>query len=206
MQNEPTSASPARDEAMPSVAGVGLTSEALARRRVMLKSLSKGSAVLAAAVPIQSLATGGLTDTRLCTVSGIQSNVGSGRTGGTTDNCRGFEPKHYNTLSNWPGYNVGPPPVASFRMGNLDINTATPFNTVFSGGSGVGLLAVLQTPGHDPLEKTWVAALLNAVKRAMFQPGTAGYFPYTAAEVIGLYTANKAGAEQLFQGYLETLA
>ena len=210
MQNDHSSSASASESASNSDTPSGLSSEALARRRVLLKGLSKGGVVVAAAVPLHSLAAGLPPDgtLRLCTVSGIQSNVGSGRTGGTTQQCQGNNPQHFTSLANWPGYSAGSPPSippsASFIVGTQTITNLSAFSSVFGGGSGTGLFDILVGSGNS--EKIWITALLNAVKRAATLLPNLGYFPYSASEVIALYSStNKADAEFFFSNYLQTV-
>ncbi len=209
MQSEQRSPSTTPDEAVPAIAG-----DALARRRLLLKGLGKGSAAVAVLVPIQTLAAIEPLSPRLCTVSGVQSNVGSGRTGGTTTNCSGYAPSHFATLANWPGFTPGPgnsAGSASFQVGTQTYTDATRFNAIFGNtGSNTKLLDVFTLSTSSASEKVWAAALLSAVKKLLLglgptQIGSAGYFPYTPAEVVALFTsARKVDAEAFFKNYLET--
>ena len=90
MHSDPSSAqAPQSDSRLSSAA---LSGEALARRRALIKGLGKGTAALAVVTPIQTLAVptiiGG---TKLCTVSGVYSNVLS-RPPGTVTTCSGNSP------------------------------------------------------------------------------------------------------------------
>ena len=180
-----------------------MAGDALARRRLLLKGLAKGSAVAAAVAPVQSLMAQTSTE-RLCTVSGVQSNVGSGRTGGTTAKCQGNSISHFSTLSNWPGYNSGSSPNGSFTNGTTSGLTAlATFSFVFgSGPAGVLISIVTGSPASS--EAIWVTALLNANKRS-HDINVTGYFPYTPAEVVALYADNakRSAAEAFFSGYLQ---
>lgn len=79
-----------------------MSSGALARRKLLIKSLGKGSAVLAAAsVPIQTLATTTLVrNGQICSVSGMQSGVHSRPP--TSNTCNGYSPGKYKDRANWP--------------------------------------------------------------------------------------------------------
>ena len=179
--------------------------DALARRRLLLKGLGKGAGAAAALVPIQTLAT--TAPTRLCTVSGIHSNVGSGRTGGTTDQCRGHAPSFYATLANWPGYDTLSRKV-SFSVNSTSYSQKSTFRSVFGGGSTTKLIDIVRatTTSSQPNEQVWVTALLNALKRnGGANLGTDGYFPYSAPDVVALYNnaTKRADAEYLFATYLQ---
>lgn len=79
-----------------------MSSSALVRRQMLIKSLGKGSVVLAAAsVPIQTLATTTLVrNGQICSVSGMQSGVHSKPP--TTNACNGYSPGKYKNRANWP--------------------------------------------------------------------------------------------------------
>ena len=76
-----------------SIAQEPMSAEATARRLVLLKGLGRGAAVLAASVPIQTLATQSVLTPggqHQCTVSGMHSGVHSTTT--TTLVCGGYSP------------------------------------------------------------------------------------------------------------------
>ena len=176
-----------------------LSSVAVARRRVLLKGVGKGAAVLAATVPIQTLAsqsvltTPGLgTQQHQCTISGMHSGVHSATT--TTTVCGGFSINHWALLdkSLWPG---GP----------------TTFNTIWSdvfGNTGnyptQKLSAILKNNSGTP-EAHWISAWLNA----RYEESHVGalHFPYTSAQVVDLFKTNpNSDALTFFTTYLENLA
>lgn len=197
MQSEQPPVPPRPDGSPPDIAG-----DALQRRRLLLRGVGKGAAVAAAVVPIQSLATGLLTE-RLCTVSGVQSNVGSGRTGGTTRTCEGFAPSHFATIENWPGYSAGPPAIARFSVGGVDYTELVTFSQLFGGGSTDTLMNIFAL-GTQSESEIWGAALLSAVKKGGLAGSSAmaleGYFPYTPSEVVALYNSSrKAEAQEFFK-------
>ncbi len=179
------------------VGAASLSAEAQARRRLLVKGLGKGAAVAVAAVPIQTLAAPQLV--RLCTVSGVQSNVGSGRTGVTTATCSGFAPSYYGTLANWPGFSGG---TTSNTVDGITFTETTAFNTVFGGSDTTALLTILTgAPASD--NAVWVTALLNAIKNP------AGFsYPYTATQVRAYFRdpdpANVTKAFNFFKGYMQT--
>ena len=173
---------------------------AVARRRMLLASLGKGSAALALVVPIQTLAVTTIVGgTKLCTVSGVQSLVGSHPLG-TPTICQGNAPTYFQTLANWPGYNPSTK-VATFTVGNSNLTNNSKFSDVFTGGVGTTLDKVLaNTQTSD--NAVWVTALLNALKnRAGFN------FPYTPSEVVAFYTnvdpLKKKQALDFFRGYMQ---
>lgn len=178
----------------------GLSGEALARRRLLIKGLGKGAAAVAVVAPIHTLAApvivGG---TKLCTVSGVQSNVGSGRAGTNTDVCRGHSPSFFSTLSNWPGFSAG---TATNTVDAITFTQATPFSTVFSGSATPLLTILTATPTSD--EAAWIVALLNAIQNP---PGF--FFPYTPSQVRAFYNdpnpTNVLNALNFFKGYMQTV-
>ena len=183
-----------------------LSSVAVARRRVLLKGLGKGSAALAVVVPIQTLAANTIIGgTKLCTVSGVQSNVGSLNTGAQTT-CSGYQPSYYATLANWPGYTTSPKR-ATNTVDGITFTESDPFAKVFlSGSSGSGnaaKLLTIVTSGSPEAEQVWVTALLNAIKNP---PGF--NFPYTPTQVRAFYIGGgKLATDALtfFRGYMQTV-
>lgn len=179
-----------------------LSFAANARRRILLKGLGRGSAALAVVVPIQTLAaTTIIGGTKLCTVSGVQSNVGSQNPGVQTF-CSGYQPNHYATLANWPGFSVSTS-IATNTVDGITFTQTTPFNVVFSSGVTTELLAILtNSPLSD--EAVWVTALLNAINNPF------GFnFPYTPAQVRAFYIGGgKLATDALafFRGYMQTVA
>jgi hypothetical protein len=177
----------------------------IARRRMLLTSLGKGSAVVAAAaVPMQSLADIGAlaltADGKRCTISGNMSAAHS--TGNPTAICTGKKYTYYQTLANWPTYNAQAAqntPKTNIIDGSLTFNETTPFRSLFGGGPTDSLLTCLAT---DNNRAHWTAALLNGIT------GASTNFPYSAEQVIGLYRAGgdkKAQALAFFKNFMETV-
>jgi hypothetical protein len=167
----------------------------ISRRSVLFKGLGKGSAVLAAAVPIKTLAsTPSVTaNGKICTISGVQSAVHSGST--HLPYCGGMSPGYYTMLSHWPNY-----PNTTYTVGTKTFNNKSTFKYVFGGGLSQGLWSIMQAPNNE-VEFHWIAALLNAIKPPL------GYvFPYTAQEVLNLYASGQqAPALDFFKNYMETI-
>ena len=161
------------------------------RRYVLLKGIGRGSAILAAAVPIKTLASvpSVTANGQICSVSGTQSLVHSQPKG--LPLCAGSMPAKYATLANWP---AGRP----YTVSGKRVNINTPFIDVFGAGSNLGLLAILNQPLSE--ESHWIAALLNAIKA----PATP-VFPYSAAEVLTLYSTQRVAALTFFTNFMETL-
>jgi len=170
----------------------------LARRRMLLASLGKGSAVVAAvAAPIQSLAAIGTlantADGKRCTISGNMSAAHS--TGNNLPTCAGWSPGYYKTLSHWPKYDAGntPKAVNAINGGSGSFNETTPFSTLFGGGSSDSLLTCLVDTNTHQEEFHWTAALLNGTVGSPAQN-----YPYTAQQIIDLY---KAGGDTRIKAY-----
>lgn len=204
MHNDPSSSQSSQIDTQSPVSSGAKAGESLARRRALLRGLGKGSAALALVVPIQTLAVTTIVGgTKLCTVSGVQSHVGSHPLG-TVTTCQGNSPTYFQTLANWPGYNPSTK-VASFTVGNSSLTNNSKFSDVFTGGGGTQLDKVLtnNTPPTSD-NAVWVTALLNAVKN------TSGFnFPYTPLEVVAFYTnvdpLKKQQALDFFRGYMQTV-
>jgi hypothetical protein len=173
----------------------GVMGARLSRRSVLFKGLGKGSAVLAAAVPIKTLAsTVSVTaNGKICSISGVQSAVHSATKNLPT--CGGLSPGYYMTLSHWPNY-----PNTTYTVGSKTFNQNSTFSAVFGGGLNQGLLSIMQAPNNE-VEFHWIAALLNAIK-----PPFGYVFPYTPQEVLDLYASGQqAAALSFFAGYMETI-
>jgi len=205
-----------------------LSTAALARRKMLLKGLGRGSAVLGAAIPLQSLAeesvftyngTGTATQIR-CGISGMTSGVHSRDI--TTNQCYGYSPGYYTQAKHFPP----------------DVNSAAPITSVFPGcglqipnmvercttqaahevqqgdktvlvpkattcemvqdGVKVPTLLEVMNVTPRPAEFHWLAAWLNA------QPGSpAVNYPYSAAEIQAFYANSDAQAYQFLTKYME---
>ena len=123
----------------------------MARRRALLNSVVKGSAIAASAVPIKTLAlTSAVTaGGQICSASGVESVAHSRATGLPT--CLGKSPTFFKTVSNWPGYSS---PNATCRVGTVTFTQKSTFSTVFGPGSSKGGYNrggghVLEQPAHQ---------------------------------------------------------
>ncbi len=187
----------------------GLTSDALARRRMLLKSLGKGSSVIAAAaLPMHTLAgTGTLaiaSNGKRCTVSSMASGVHSKET--TTETCSGRKPSSYANPSTWPSasfdsatnsYVVSSSGITSFR------NTSA-FNVVFGGGASTTIGTIMSTAQNSD-EAVWITALFNSIigMSGVTSTGVKN-FPYTPAQVIAMHTS-KPTAVAFFRDFLQSV-
>ena len=182
-----------------------LSATALARRKMLLTSLGKGSAVVAAvAVPMQSLAAiGTLSITangKRCTISGVMSAVHSNEK--VTDVCTGRSPTFYKSVTNWPNYNATTGNASNVVVGGGNFDQNTRFKALFGGGSNSKLIDILTNPPNIDNEFHWVTALLNGTSGSL-----SANFPYTNFQVIGFYKAGgtvQQNALDFFIGYMET--
>ena len=168
----------------------------VARRRMLLASLGRGSAVVAAAaLPLKALAATptvtsingiGLGAPVRCTISGAMSGVHSKET--ITATCAGRKPSSY-----------GPPTVTIPTAWPGGVIKSTPFNAVFTSSVTSTLINIIQTtPVSD--EAYWIAAFLNAMSGS-----PVSNFPYTPTEVQGLFVNNPGPALIFFKTYMSTL-
>ena len=195
----------------------GLTSDAIARRRMLLKSLGKGSSVIAAAaIPMHTLAgTGTLAKTingTRCTVSSMASGIHSKDT--TTQECSGLTTSKFADPSTWPQvssasknsnsnsnnnktYTVTCAGIPSFQDSSL-------YSSVFGTGSSRQLLNIL-TKDSSSDEAVWITALLNSIVcvSGITSSGVKNY-PYTPAEVIAMCKA-KPTAVAFFRSNLQNV-
>jgi hypothetical protein len=174
----------------PSLGTGAMAVDALARRRVLLSGLGKGSVVLAAAaVPMHTLAS---TSTRCktdghtgqvvwATVSGCHSAVGS-RIPADTPVSQGYHCSHYTNKTCWPGYN------SDSRKDASCVNKK--FKDVFPGASSSysnWKCIDIVTSRSTSSECRWVTAYLNA------QTCTGKNFPYDTNEVLTHYRQAGSG-------------
>ena len=184
----------------------GLSSDAMARRRMLVKSLGKGSSVIAAAaIPMHTLAATGTlavteagTGGRRCTISGTMSGVHSKET--VTNVCMGFSRSYYSTLANWPNYVSTGGGSATNYIGSTSFTDKSKFGDVFGSNSLPGNPSLFSLMSSDSDASHWITALLNSVNTKAIN------FPYSASEVIAFYNSSSqySNALNFFIHYMET--
>lgn len=189
-------------KAMSQTRAESLPTPALARRHLLLKGVGKGGLLVAAAVPIQTLAgTGMLTgggkngETAVrCSVSGMQSGIHSAAPSAGT--CGGYSPGWWGQNKDHPHKNW---PVSI--NANASITTVCSRSTLMVGSQLATLWQVMSMSSFSSSDEGhWVCAWLNAQVNAF-------HFPYSPAEVIALYndTAKYAAALTFFKTYMENV-
>lgn len=183
-----------------------LSADALARRQMLLKGLGKGSAVLAATVPLQTLAGQSLLTfdgKHQCSVSGMHSGVHSA-TPSNTPICGGYSPGWWgqsNTDSQGRIYPRRPWPT-DYKIKCRTIFTRS---TLLNDDGTLPSLFQIMEP-KEPISKFsntdefhWVCAYLNALSHSF-------NFPYSGQEVIDFYNSPSSYADALafFKTYMET--
>ncbi len=156
----------------------------MARRRLLLKGVGKGAAVLAATVPIKTLAGQSLLTfdgQHRCSISGMQSGVHSA-TPLDTARCGGYSISYWsagtgNPTRTWP---------TRYQQKCKD---------VFTGSALDANLSLFQAMKSHPtsVEAHWICAWLNAL-RGSFN------FPYSGPQVLAFYNLGPAA-----QGYQDAL-
>jgi hypothetical protein len=200
---------------------------ASSRRRLLLSGLGKGAAVVAATVPIQTLAAtvsltptgkGGIAGGFRCTVSGQMSGVHSKET--TTPVCNGKSPGWWGQTDDgktprrtWPpGSN--PIEVYSIKfpspvLGNVPAVAQVSILGLGNYKPGVpahapSLFEVMNLPAYaNTTTRHWIGAWLNGLSGA-------NNFPYTGPEILAFYQladgdTRKTNAYLLITNYLEML-
>jgi hypothetical protein len=178
----------------------GMSKEALARRRMLLKSLGKGSAALAAAsVPMHTLANSPTLLTKdgtRCSISGMQSGNNSRLTGAET--CQGNSPDYWRKYENWtPNQKKSEDVKFGLLFGPTDnkkIEDATLKEIVCSIGKNDEKKNVNY---NNTPERHWCCAWMNAVANG--EKGVVN-FPYKPEEVINFYllpTVNRTRKDAL---------
>ena len=187
---------------------IAIQSDPLARRRMLLKGLGKGAAVLAAAVPLKTLATQSSTCTHpgnngapviRCGISGMQSGIGSRQ---TYTVCEGYSPGWWGQVLN--DSNPRTPKRAWPTDYNEKCNVKFPKEGLNKNGVIPTLYQVMDDPSYANTDtRHWICAWLNALSG-----GPKGNFPYTGAEVLAFYNGTgpytSAAALTFFKTYMET--
>lgn len=180
--------------------GATLSTDALARRSLLLKGLGRGSAVLAATVPLQTLAGQSLLTydgKHQCSVSGMHSGVHSA-TPSNTPTCGGYSPGWWGQSQIVDGKTV------PRRTWPIDYRIKC--DTIFtrctllnSNGTRPSLFQIMSDSRFASSDEFhWVAAYLNALSQSF-------NFPYTAQEVLDFYNSPSSYADALafFKTYME---
>ena len=185
-----------------------LDAQAAARRRLLLKSLGKGSAVVAAATPLASFAAPTMTTSgTMCSVSGFKSALAS-RTPASPLPCGGFAPRRFYTLStggtpvaaNWPALAF---PAPSGATGPESLT----FRDLFGGTAPTTRVLDILASNSPPDLALFVAAFFSAAlagQGAALPTGRVA-LPYTTADVVAQY-ANGAYAPEVIEFYTLVLA
>jgi len=189
-----------------------LSAAAVARRRVLLKGVGKGSAVLAATIPLQTLAGQSLLTfdgKHQCSVSGMHSGVHSA-TPTNTPICGGYSPGWWGQ-SQIVGGKIVPKRAWPALPNGWTFNTKC--DAVFTkctlrntDGSKPSLFQIVEP--QEPISKFsntdefhWVCAWLNALSHSF-------NFPYSGQQVLDFYNSPSSTVYQdaltFFKTYMET--
>lgn len=176
--------------------GPTLSPDALARRQMLLRGLGKGSAVLAATVPLQTLAGQSLLTfdgKHQCSVSGMHSGVHSA-TPTNTPVCGGYSPGW------WRQSDDGLTPRRTWPLLPNGWTYNTKCSAVFSKStlSGNPTLFQVMRNYQNTDEFHWICAWLNALSQSF-------NFPYTGQQVLDFYYSPSQYADALafFKTYME---
>jgi hypothetical protein len=178
----------------------------LQRRRILLKSLGRGSAILASAVPIKTLAGQSLLTfdgKHQCSISGMQSGVQSAVPAGTPV-CGGYSPGWWGQADGEKsGDDDSLKPRRTWPALPNGWTYKTPCQTVFTRRSLPGnpsLFQVMHPPTYANTDEFhWVCAWLNALSHSF-------NFPYTGQQVLNFYYSptESQSALAFFKTYMET--
>ncbi len=189
-----------------------LSSEAVARRHLLLKGLARGSAVLAATVPIRTLANPSLLTfdgKHQCSVSGMQSGVHSAMTSSQT--CGGYSPGWWGqTTTNSAGQLVPRRPWPITNPNALCRDTFSACTLINPGskssvGTPASLFDVMSPKSGGKFSNTdeyhWICAWLNAISKSF-------NFPYSGDQVLAFYKTGSGSktyqdALTFFKKYME---
>lgn len=197
----------------PLTATRSLSAEALARRRMLLKSAGTGgAATLAALAPMRAMA-GGVTlavcssaktgKAVICTISGVQSSAHSFH-GETYPNAWGYSPGWWGQTTTSNGLTV---PRRTWPCG-CNVTVGSILIRASSSTKNLTLLTLMSDPTYASTpERHWLGAYLNALAyetNTGWAVGRTGYaFPYSSTDVINYYLTNNLAAYDFFVKYLE---
>jgi len=181
-----------------------LPPNALARRQLLLKGIGKGSAVLVATVPLQTLAGQSLLTfdgKHQCSVSGMHSGVHSA-TPPDTLRCGGYSPGWWGQ-SELVGGKLVPKRTWPTLPNSWTYNTKC--NVVFTKRTLPGDPTLFQVVDPGTYSNTdefhWVCAWLNALSHSW-------NYPYTGQQVLDYYNSATPGvyddALAFFKTFMET--
>jgi hypothetical protein len=204
MQNRIDSGESDVPATLPVRSGDPLSRDAAVRRRLLLRGIGKGTAVLGATVPFQTLAGPSLLtfDGRhQCSVSGMHSGVHSAMP--STSTCGGYSPGWWGQTSD------GKSPRRAWPVLPKNWTYGTKCKTVFSQRvlSGDPTLFEVMSPRaggkySNTDEFHWICAWLNALSHSF-------NFPYTGVQVLAFYnqgigTPAYMDALAFFKTFMET--
>ncbi|MGM9515320.1 hypothetical protein ACS5PK_13770 [Roseateles sp. DB2] len=197
----------------PLAATRGLSAEALARRRMLLKSAGTGGvATLAALSPMKAMA-GGVTlavcssaktgKAVICTISGVQSAAHSFH-GETFPNAWGYSPGWWGQINYVSGKAV---PRRTWPC-NYNVTVGSILIRASSTTKNLTLFTLMSNSSYaDTPERHWLCAYLNALAyetNTGWDKGRTGWaFPYSSTDVINFYLNNDLAAYNFFVSYLE---
>lgn len=185
-----------------------MSSEAVARRRLLLRGTTAGATVVAALTPFGALGTSQSTvytcigkdgNEGLCTLSGVQSAAHSFGPGTVKVPAVGKSPGWWGqsvTVSKKTMPRREWPVDWQAKVGN--VLTLAPHNL-----KQLTLFKLMSDSAYaNTAERHWLCAYLNAKagEQGMFAPGG---FPYSATDVITFYLTSNADAYSFFTTYLE---
>ncbi|MBB2487302.1 hypothetical protein H5407_18870 [Mitsuaria sp. WAJ17] len=197
----------------PLAATRGLSAEALARRRMLLKTAGTGGvATLAALSPMKAMA-GGVTlavcssattgKAVICTISGVQSAAHSFH-GETYPNAWGYSPGWWGQSTYVNGKLV---PARTWPC-NYNVTVGSILIRASSSTKNLTLFTLMNNSAYSNTpERHWLCAYLNALAyetNTGWDKGRTGWaFPYSSTDVINFYLNNDQAAYSFFVSYLE---
>jgi len=193
MLNKPESSEQSSQTSKNSWSNEVFSADATARRRALLKGLGRGTAVLAATVPIQTLAG------QLCPTSGTKSaRVSQGVS--TSESCpTGFSVDFW-AKSTTTAANNSKKSAVPLNKWPTGTDPSWKYNSVFVESRNDKAMFQIMTEPTDSDERHWICAWLNA--------HAISNFPYKPEKVITLsdpsYRLQYDNTLAFLKGYMET--
>ena len=178
-----------------------LVNDRLARRRLLLSTVT-GSAVLLSASPIKALAQ--TCSTQQCSISGMKSANHSFKPGECEELCGGYSPGWWGQEETNSSGEIVPRRTWPIPYQTLTSTIFTRSSIRTKSGNSPSLFEIMRNSKYArTTERHWICAYLNSMS-----PPPGYKFPYTPSQVLNFYFEtgphSASDALRFFKDYMET--
>ena len=178
-----------------------LVNDRLARRRLLLTTVT-GSAVLLSAAPIKALAQ--TCSTQQCSISGMKSANHSFKPGECEELCGGYSPGWWGQEETNSSGEIVPRRTWPIPYQTLTSTIFTRSSIRTKSGNSPSLFEIMRNSKYArTTERHWICAYLNSMS-----PPPGYKFPYTSSQVLNFYLETgpypASDALKFFMKYMET--